>query len=235
MTYNPIIFNESSSSSKANDNWVHAGRFGFTSFYGMDIDGNYVSQDLGELTKKWKDIYMSGVANIANIKIDGNTISSTDTDGDINLTPDGTGKVVIKDVKTNDDDLNLDTGTGRTKITRLIGDTGSEQNLISHSLGTSGTNVQATKDIMVFLYKVTQSSWDSSSKNVDIQFKSDSGSTPSTLYYSKNFITSSALVTYQDIGFCWLVKKGDYYRVEVKNNSSNSTSTAYWLEIEIGA
>jgi hypothetical protein len=93
MTYNPIIFNDSSSSSKTNDNWVHAGRFGFTSFYGMDIDGNYVSQDLGELTKKWKDFYLSGVANIANIKIDGNTISSTDTDGDINITPDGDGDI----------------------------------------------------------------------------------------------------------------------------------------------
>ena len=33
--------------------------------------------------------------DVDNIKIDGNTISSTDTNGDINITPDGTGKVVI--------------------------------------------------------------------------------------------------------------------------------------------
>lgn len=33
--------------------------------------------------------------SVDNIKIDGNTISSTDTNGDINLTPNGTGSVVI--------------------------------------------------------------------------------------------------------------------------------------------
>lgn len=33
--------------------------------------------------------------DVDNIKIDGNTISSTDTNGNINITPDGTGKVVI--------------------------------------------------------------------------------------------------------------------------------------------
>ncbi len=38
---------------------------------------------------------MSGTGSIAvdNLKLDGNTLSSTDTNGDINLTPDGTGKV----------------------------------------------------------------------------------------------------------------------------------------------
>ena len=34
-------------------------------------------------------------AQVDNINIDGNTISSTDTNGDINLTPNGTGEVVI--------------------------------------------------------------------------------------------------------------------------------------------
>jgi hypothetical protein len=34
-------------------------------------------------------------ASVDNIKIDGNTISSTDTDGDINLTPNGTGSVNV--------------------------------------------------------------------------------------------------------------------------------------------
>lgn len=37
----------------------------------------------------------TGSVSVENIKIDGNTISSTDTNGDINLTPNGTGKVVI--------------------------------------------------------------------------------------------------------------------------------------------
>ena len=37
--------------------------------------------------------------DVDNITIDGNTISSTDTNGDINITPDGTGDVVIDGLK----------------------------------------------------------------------------------------------------------------------------------------
>lgn len=37
----------------------------------------------------------TGSVSVENIKIDGNTISSTDTNGNINLTPNGTGVVVI--------------------------------------------------------------------------------------------------------------------------------------------
>jgi len=33
--------------------------------------------------------------DVDNIKIDGNSITSTDTNGDINITPDGTGKVFL--------------------------------------------------------------------------------------------------------------------------------------------
>ena len=43
--------------------------------------------------------------DVDNIKIDGNSITSTDTNGDINITPDGTGKVVI-------DGLNYPTADG---------------------------------------------------------------------------------------------------------------------------
>jgi len=38
-------------------------------------------------------------ADIDNININGNTISSTDTDGDINITPDGTGDLVLDGLK----------------------------------------------------------------------------------------------------------------------------------------
>ena len=49
--------------------------------------------------------------NVDNITIDGNTISSTDTDGDINLDPNGTGEVSIPD------DTYLTFGTSKdTKI-----------------------------------------------------------------------------------------------------------------------
>jgi len=43
--------------------------------------------------------------DVDNIKIDGNSITSTDTNGDINITPDGTGKVVL-------DGLNYPTADG---------------------------------------------------------------------------------------------------------------------------
>lgn len=41
----------------------------------------------------------TGSASVDNIKIDGNTISSTDTNGNINLTPNGTGVVVIPEAE----------------------------------------------------------------------------------------------------------------------------------------
>lgn len=36
--------------------------------------------------------------SVDNLKLDGNTISSTDTDGDINITPNGTGSVVVSKI-----------------------------------------------------------------------------------------------------------------------------------------
>jgi hypothetical protein len=44
--------------------------------------------------------------NVDNIKLDGNTISSTDTNGNINITPDGNGDVVISKVQINSGDIN---------------------------------------------------------------------------------------------------------------------------------
>lgn len=38
---------------------------------------------------------LTGQLNVDNLRLDGNTLSSTDTNGDINLTPNGTGMVVI--------------------------------------------------------------------------------------------------------------------------------------------
>ena len=44
---------------------------------------------LGKTDKTWTDLYVD------NIKIDGNVISSTDTNGNITLTPNGTGSVIL--------------------------------------------------------------------------------------------------------------------------------------------
>ena len=35
--------------------------------------------------------------NVDNLRLDGNTFSSTNTDGDINIDPNGTGEIVIPD------------------------------------------------------------------------------------------------------------------------------------------
>ena len=234
MTYNPIIFNERSSASKVNANWVHAGRFGFSSFYGMDIDGNYVSQDLGEQTKKWKDLYLSGIANIANIKISGNTIESTDTDGDIDITPNGDGNCNI----TTNGDINLDSGDGRTKISRLIGSTGSEQSYtnIRENLVQSAT-VQATKDLIVNIYKFVYDYKAGSGNNqTQVIILSDSNATPTTViagWESPTYGIADA-TTYLTISFP--VKKGNYYKIQSTNNTTNSDvdTTLYWRETEIG-
>jgi len=50
----------------------------------------------------------SNQINVDNLRLDGNTVSSTDTNGDINLTPDGTGSVVITN------DINVDTINEKT-------------------------------------------------------------------------------------------------------------------------
>jgi hypothetical protein len=197
----------------------------------MDIDGNYVSQDLGELTKKWKDFYMSGVANIANIKIDGNTISSTDTDGDINLVPDGAGKVVITDIETKNEDFNLDTGTGRTKITRLITGYGNQSSI--SGAGNSG-NIQATKDILVTGY-VSIICEGGASGRTNSSIVSDSTATPSTdiLKVSAQADASSA----GGSSFSFFVKKDDYYKITTTTTTGLGTPTynTYWRELEIGA
>ena len=39
---------------------------------------------------------MTGSLNLDNIRLDGNTISSTDTNGDITLDPDGTGNLIVE-------------------------------------------------------------------------------------------------------------------------------------------
>lgn len=55
--------------------------------------------------------------DVDNISINGNTISSTDTNGDINLTPDGSGQVVIADLALTTPLAATEGGTGLTTIT----------------------------------------------------------------------------------------------------------------------
>lgn len=54
--------------------------------------------DTGFTTDGAGNLVIVGSLNIDNIEINGNTISSTDTNGDLNLTPDGTGNLVLDGV-----------------------------------------------------------------------------------------------------------------------------------------
>lgn len=57
-----------------------------------------------------------GFVTVDNIKIDGNTISSTNTNGDINLTPNGSGAVVITNAS-----FSAPTFTNATFVTPILG------------------------------------------------------------------------------------------------------------------
>ena len=67
-------------------------------------------------------------ADFDNIRIDGNTISTTNTNGDLNLTPDGSGSVVIS--------KSVDGGAVILNLTNTSGDSGAVAQLIL------GTNVE---------------------------------------------------------------------------------------------
>ena len=99
--------------------------------------------------------------NVDNLRIDGNIISSTDTDGDIKLDPHGTGEVVIPDdtflAFGDDDDARIEydeDGTNRVQVTgapwtwntdikvdaeTILGDIRIENNIISTTPGSSDT------------------------------------------------------------------------------------------------
>ena len=82
---------------------------------------------LGKTSYVWKDLHVD------NIKIDGNVISSIDTDGNITLTPNGNGSVVIAD-----GDLKLNT----TAVTAQ----GGEINLLDGDVASVGTTAVAGGD-----------------------------------------------------------------------------------------
>ena len=76
---------------------------------GLVVDSGHVTLTNGNL------VLSSGQANIDNITINGNDITSTNTNGAINLTPHGTGSVVISKV-----DIDAGTIDGATIATSDI-------------------------------------------------------------------------------------------------------------------
>ena len=84
-------------------------------------------------------IVMDTQVDIDNITIDGNTISSTDTNGDINISPDGTGTVVI-DTDLDVDNINVNGNTVSST------DTNGDINLSPNGTGTVVINTDLDVD-----------------------------------------------------------------------------------------
>jgi hypothetical protein len=53
------------------------------------------ARDLGSTAKSWRTLYCETSVLAGNLSLAGNTLSSTNTNGDINVTPNGTGAVVL--------------------------------------------------------------------------------------------------------------------------------------------
>jgi len=53
------------------------------------------ARDLGSTAKSWRTLYCETSVLAGNLSLAGNTLSSTDTNGNINVTPNGTGAVVL--------------------------------------------------------------------------------------------------------------------------------------------
>ena len=171
---------------------------------------------LGDATHRYTE------AHIDNIKIDGNTIISTDTDGNINLTPNGDGRTNIKNI-----DLFGDYGTEKTKSTL-------------NSNSTISETIQATNDITVNLYKTffDYASADLVVTVCNVLVYSDSSATPTTLLGGfdmlKSGLTTADITFYPTININ--VKKGNYYKIELTNTATGGsfTTTAYWREQTVG-
>jgi hypothetical protein len=57
------------------------------------------ARDLGSVANSWRTLYCQTSVLGGNLSLAGNTLSSTDTNGDINIVPNGTGKVVLPNLR----------------------------------------------------------------------------------------------------------------------------------------
>lgn len=57
------------------------------------------ARDLGSVANSWRTLYCQTSVLGGNLSLASNTVSSTNTDGDINIVPNGTGKVVLPNLR----------------------------------------------------------------------------------------------------------------------------------------
>jgi len=84
--------------------------------------------DFGNTTFRWKDIWTQSNLYAANLRINTNTLSSTDTNGNIIFDPNGTGSVVITGGASQNFEIN-DGATTKFSVASTTGNTVSEGNL----------------------------------------------------------------------------------------------------------
>ena len=77
---------------------IENGLLGVTTLDSVSITGGSIINAVVGISTNPVSVY-SNTTQTDNILIDGNTISSTDTNGNINITPNGTGSVLISDAK----------------------------------------------------------------------------------------------------------------------------------------
>jgi cytoskeletal protein CcmA (bactofilin family) len=93
------------------------------------------------------NVTVTGATDVDNIKLDGNTISTTNTNGDLILNPNGTGQVVLNQIKSDDssaiqinDSLNVSGTLSVNSIdTNLLVSTDSSAIQITESVNVSGS------------------------------------------------------------------------------------------------
>jgi hypothetical protein len=159
---------------------------------------------LGSATKRYTE------AHIDNIKIDGNTMSSTDTDGDINLTPNGAGRV---------------------KISKLLGAYGSTVTITTSDStgGTFDTDFTATVDCVMVVQKIDYTSAGvGGSQSHQIKF-ANSG-TPTDIYYTVAYSGASSVTTYTGLNF--IMQKGSVIRFTATHSTPTLTTGVVSYKIQ---
>jgi len=112
--------------------------------WGADVNDNFT--DVENLAK---GIETAQALAVDNLKLDGNTVSSTDTNGNINITPDGTGQVVLDglDWPTADGSSGQNIKTDGSGNLGFVDASGNTLSLITTATASSDATIEFTSGI----------------------------------------------------------------------------------------
>jgi len=132
------------------------------------------------------------IFDVDNLRLDGNTLSSTDTNGDIVLSPDGTGAVNINSAYTlptadgtSGQVLSTD-GAGAVSFATPSG--GGSYTLIASGTGTGATVDVSLGAVYPMMQIIISNYSNSSSGNLLMRISNDNGSTVPSTQYSSAFL-----------------------------------------------